>query len=129
MAKSPIDALELDVVEIDVADHGNRIALREALLGLRLDQAGAGELRGRADLARLAVSAIGEKGKPMIRAMESLSQVMFKLTNYVMMFAPVGVAANDTKRRSPTADWPPAWVLQFAFIGAVGAEVGVPTPG
>jgi len=41
----------------------------------------------------MAVSAVGEKGKPMLRAMESLSQVMFKFTNYVMMFAPIGVGA------------------------------------
>src|SRR5213082_2221397 len=44
-------------------------------------------------LFALAVSAIGEKGKPIVRAMEGLSQVMFKFTNYVMMFAPIGVAA------------------------------------
>lgn len=44
-------------------------------------------------LFALAVSAIGEKGRPIVRAMESLSQVMFKFTNYVMMFAPVGVGA------------------------------------
>src|SRR5437764_10375949 len=44
-------------------------------------------------LFALAVSAVGEKGKPLIRAMESLSQVMFKFTNYVMMFAPIGVGA------------------------------------
>src|SRR6058998_1251944 len=44
-------------------------------------------------LFALAVSAVGEKGKPIIRAMESLSQIMFKFTNYVMMFAPVGVGA------------------------------------
>jgi proton glutamate symport protein len=44
-------------------------------------------------LFAMAVSAIGEKGRPMIRAMESLSQVMFKFTSYVMMFAPVGVFA------------------------------------
>src|SRR6202171_4648105 len=44
-------------------------------------------------LFALAVSAIGEKGKPIIRGMESLSQVMFKFTNYVMMFAPIGVGA------------------------------------
>jgi proton glutamate symport protein len=44
-------------------------------------------------LFALAVSAIGEKGKPIVRAMESLSQVMFKFTNYVMLFAPVGVGA------------------------------------
>jgi proton glutamate symport protein len=41
----------------------------------------------------MAVSAVGEKGKPILRAMESLSQVMFKFTNYVMMFAPIGVGA------------------------------------
>ncbi|HEY2614711.1 MAG TPA: cation:dicarboxylase symporter family transporter [Chthoniobacterales bacterium] len=41
----------------------------------------------------MAVSAVGEKGRPIIRAMESLAQVMFKFTNYVMMFAPIGVGA------------------------------------
>jgi proton glutamate symport protein len=44
-------------------------------------------------LFAMAVSAVGEKGKPIIRAMESLSQVMFKFTNYVMRFAPFGVGA------------------------------------
>src|SRR6201993_479213 len=44
-------------------------------------------------LFALAVSAIGEKGQPILRAMESLSQVMFKFTNYVMLFAPIGVGA------------------------------------
>ena len=44
-------------------------------------------------LFALAVSAIGEKGQPIVRAMESLAQIMFKFTNYVMMFAPIGVGA------------------------------------
>src|SRR5881628_1813316 len=44
-------------------------------------------------LFALAVSAVGEKGKPIVRAMDSLAQIMFKFTNYVMMFAPVGVGA------------------------------------
>ena len=44
-------------------------------------------------LFALAVSAVGDKGKPIVRAMDSLSQVMFKFTNYVMMFAPIGVGA------------------------------------
>jgi proton glutamate symport protein len=44
-------------------------------------------------LFALAVSAVGEKGKPIIRAMESLTQIMFKFTNYVMLFAPIGVGA------------------------------------
>src|SRR5437764_3176997 len=44
-------------------------------------------------LFALAVSAVGEKGKPIIRAMAGLSQIMFKFTNYVMLFAPIGVGA------------------------------------
>jgi proton glutamate symport protein len=44
-------------------------------------------------LFALAVSAVGEKGRPIIRGMESLSQVMFKFTNYVMLLAPIGVGA------------------------------------
>jgi proton glutamate symport protein len=44
-------------------------------------------------LFALAVSSVGEKGKPIIRAMECLSQIMFRFTNYVMMFAPIGVGA------------------------------------
>src|SRR5204862_1015183 len=44
-------------------------------------------------LFAMAVSAVGKKGKPLLRGMESLAQVMFKLTNYVMKFAPIGVAA------------------------------------
>jgi proton glutamate symport protein len=44
-------------------------------------------------LFAMALSAIGEKGQPMLRAMESLSQIMFRFTSYVMMFAPIGVGA------------------------------------
>jgi len=44
-------------------------------------------------LFALAVSAVDEKGHPIVRAMESLAQIMFKFTNYVMMFAPIGVGA------------------------------------
>jgi proton glutamate symport protein len=44
-------------------------------------------------LFAMAVSAIGERGKPILRAMESLSQIMFRFTSYVMMFAPIGVGA------------------------------------
>ena len=39
----------------------------------------------------IAAASIGEQGKPMIRAMDSLSHTMFKVTNYVMNFAPIGV--------------------------------------
>jgi len=44
-------------------------------------------------LFAMAVSAMGTKGQPILSFCESLSQVMFKFTGYVMMFAPVGVGA------------------------------------
>ncbi|HEV8137019.1 MAG TPA: cation:dicarboxylase symporter family transporter [Pyrinomonadaceae bacterium] len=44
-------------------------------------------------LFAMAVSAMGAKGLPILNFCESLSQVMFKFTGYVMMFAPVGVGA------------------------------------
>src|SRR5258707_874023 len=44
-------------------------------------------------LFAMAVSAIGPKGAPILHACDSLSQVMFKFTGYVMMFAPIGVGA------------------------------------
>ena len=44
-------------------------------------------------LFAMAVSAIGDKGQPILHFCESLSQVMFRFTSYVMMFAPIGVGA------------------------------------
>ena len=41
----------------------------------------------------LAVMAMGEKGKPVLQWCDSLSQVMFKFTGYVMKFAPFGIGA------------------------------------
>ncbi len=39
----------------------------------------------------IAAASIGEQGKPMIKLMDSLSHIMFKVTNFVMSFAPIGV--------------------------------------
>src|SRR5438445_7433982 len=44
-------------------------------------------------LFAMAVSAMGKSAAPILRGCEALSQVMFKFTNYVMMFAPIGVGA------------------------------------
>src|SRR5258707_5925961 len=44
-------------------------------------------------LFAMAVSAMGPRAAPILRGCEALSQVMFKFTNYVMMFAPIGVGA------------------------------------
>jgi proton glutamate symport protein len=49
-------------------------------------------ITGHGDIA-MAVSAMKEKGAPILAFCESLSQVMFKFTGYVMMFAPIGVGA------------------------------------
>ena len=39
----------------------------------------------------LAICAAGEKAKPIINVVTSLSEVMFKFTHFVMFFAPIGV--------------------------------------
>lgn len=41
----------------------------------------------------LALSAAGDKGKPILNLLESLSEIMFKFVGYVMAFAPLGVMA------------------------------------
>ncbi len=41
----------------------------------------------------IALAAVGHKGEPVLRLLESLAQVMFKFTAYVMAFAPIGVFA------------------------------------
>jgi proton glutamate symport protein len=41
----------------------------------------------------LALSAAGDKGKPILHLLESLSEIMFKFVGYVMAFAPMGVMA------------------------------------
>src|SRR3989441_8249395 len=46
-----------------------------------------------AALFAVAVSALGQRAAPILRGCEALSQVMFKFTGYVMMFAPIGVGA------------------------------------
>ena len=39
----------------------------------------------------LALGSIGEKGRPISKALDALSEVMFKVTAFVMKFAPLGV--------------------------------------
>ncbi|HZW83524.1 MAG TPA: cation:dicarboxylase symporter family transporter [Candidatus Deferrimicrobium sp.] len=41
----------------------------------------------------LAISAIGDKGKPMLHLCQSIAETMFKMTNMIMAFAPIGVFA------------------------------------
>jgi proton glutamate symport protein len=41
----------------------------------------------------VALAAIGERGKPVVDVLEATAQVMFKVTGYVMVLAPLGVLA------------------------------------
>ena len=41
----------------------------------------------------VALAAIGEKGRPLVELLDSVAQVMFRFTGYVMRFAPIGVMA------------------------------------
>jgi proton glutamate symport protein len=41
----------------------------------------------------VALAAMGASGRPVLTVVESVAQVMFKVTSYVMVFAPVGVFA------------------------------------
>ncbi len=43
----------------------------------------------------VALAAIGAKGKAVFDVMESVAQAMFRVTHYVMWFAPVGVVRGD----------------------------------
>src|SRR5438094_2139407 len=74
-------------------------------------------------LFALAVSAVGEKGKPIVRAMESLSQIMFKFTNYVMLFAPIGVGA--AMAHTIGTQGPGVLVNLGKFIGSLYLALGI----
>ena len=39
----------------------------------------------------IAICAVGEKAKPVVNLLESVSHIMFKFTEYVMYFAPIGI--------------------------------------
>ncbi|MEO8176978.1 MAG: dicarboxylate/amino acid:cation symporter [Sphingomicrobium sp.] len=52
----------------------------------------------------VALTAVGDKGKPIVRGVESLVSVMLQLTNYVMRFAPFAVftaVAGSIAERGP----------------------------
>ena len=44
-------------------------------------------------LFAMALTAIGDRGKPIVAICDSLAQIMFKFTGFIMMFAPFGVGA------------------------------------
>src|SRR5256885_3599871 len=64
----------------------------------------------------VALTAIGERGKPIVRGVESLVQVMLQVTNYVMRFAPLAVF---TAVASAIAERGPQIIFTFGkFVGS-----------
>jgi Na+/H+-dicarboxylate symporter len=63
----------------------------------------------------VALTAVGEKGKPIVRGVEALVRVMLQVTNYVMRFAPLAVFTAVT---SAIAERGPTIIATFGkFVG------------
>src|SRR5947209_9357069 len=64
----------------------------------------------------VALTAVGDRGKPLVRGVEALVQVMLQLTNYVMRFAPFAVF---TAVASAIAERGPSIIATFGkFVGS-----------
>ena len=64
----------------------------------------------------VALTAVGEKGKPIVRGVEALVQVMLQVTDYVMRFAPFAVF---TAVASAIAEQGPEIIVTFGkFVGS-----------
>src|SRR6202041_4047447 len=63
----------------------------------------------------IAIMAMGEHGKPLIDLAESVSQMMLKITGYVMKMAPIAVCASVASVITKSG---PGILLNFAkFLG------------
>jgi Na+/H+-dicarboxylate symporter len=64
----------------------------------------------------VALTAVGERGKPIVRGVESLVRVMLQVTDYVMRFAPLAVFTAVT---SAIAERGPSIIATFGrFVGS-----------
>lgn len=64
----------------------------------------------------VAITAIGERGAPLLRGIEALAQVMLQITDYVMRFAPFAVFAAVT---TALAEQGPMILISFGkFMGS-----------
>ena len=70
----------------------------------------------------IALAMLGERGKPVLRIAEGLSEVMFKFTNIVMYFAPVavGAALSYTVAQSGVGVLVNLGKLVLTYYGALG---------
>ncbi|SMF76348.1 dicarboxylate/amino acid:cation symporter [Allosphingosinicella indica] len=70
----------------------------------------------------VAMTAIGEKAAPLVRAFESLVAVMLQITDYVMRFAPIAVfaaVAGTVAERGPTILGTFGYFIGSFYIGLV----------
>jgi Na+/H+-dicarboxylate symporter len=70
----------------------------------------------------VAITAVGEKAAPLVRATESLVQVMLQITNYVMRIAPLAVfaaVAATLAERGPAVLGDLAYFMGSFYIGLI----------
>ncbi|MEO5868079.1 MAG: dicarboxylate/amino acid:cation symporter [Sphingomonas sp.] len=70
----------------------------------------------------VAITAIGERAAPLVRATEALSQVMLQITNYVMRFAPFAVffaVAATLTERGPAVIGDLAYFMGSVYLGLI----------
>ncbi len=70
----------------------------------------------------VAITAIGEKGKPLYNFFDSLAEVMYKVTAFVMNFAPIGVFALITPvvaTNGPSVLLPLLKVIIAVYLGCI----------
>ena len=68
----------------------------------------------------VAITAVGERAKPLVTAAEALTQVMLQVTNYVMRFAPVAVfaaVAATLVERGPAVIGKLGYFMLSVYIG------------
>ncbi len=68
----------------------------------------------------VAVTAVGEKAQPLVRAVEALVAVMLQITNYVMRFAPIAVfaaVASTLAERGPGVLGDLAYFMGSFYLG------------
>ncbi|MBB4154011.1 Na+/H+-dicarboxylate symporter [Sphingomonas jinjuensis] len=70
----------------------------------------------------VAITAVGEKAQPLVRAVEALVAVMLQITNYVMRFAPFAVfaaVASTLAERGPSVLGDLAYFMGSFYLGLV----------
>ncbi len=73
--------------------------------------------------AGVGLGALGERGAPLLRGIESLAALMLKITGYVMLFAPVAVFA--AMAAALTTRGPGILVTYGKFIGSFYLSMGI----